>query len=54
MPTAVADVDLDKLLEVETLSRETVTNIKELVYSSREMREKLDAKIATLRANIKK
>lgn len=54
MSTAVADVELDKLLEIETLSRETVTYIKNLVYSSKEMRENMDEKIASLRASIKK
>ncbi|KKO20203.1 MAG: hypothetical protein DCC43_05985 [Candidatus Brocadia sp.] len=54
MPTAIADVDLDKLLEAETLSRETVTHIKEQVYSSPELREELDEKIAALRGSIKK
>ncbi|TVM03854.1 MAG: hypothetical protein CV087_03025 [Candidatus Brocadia sp. WS118] len=54
MPTIVADVDIDKLLEVETLSRETISSIKEQVYSSREVREKLDAKIASLRLSTKK
>lgn len=54
MLTAVADVDFDTLMEVETLSRETVTHIREQVFSSKEIREKLDAKIASLRIGIKK
>lgn len=54
MLTAVTDVDLDTLMEVETLSRETVTHIREQVFSSKEIREKLDAKIASLRIGIKK
>lgn len=54
MITAVADLDLDKLLEVETLSRETVAHLKEQVYSSKENREKLDAKISSMRMDLKK
>lgn len=54
MPTAVADTDLDTLLKVETLSRETINYIKEQVFSSKETREDLDAKIASLRIGIKK
>ncbi len=52
MPTA--DVDLDTLIKVESLSRETVTHIRKQVFSSKEIREKLDAKTASLRIGIKK
>lgn len=54
MITAVADIDLDKLLEVETISREIVTHVKAQVYNSRETRENLDDKIEAIRLNIKK
>lgn len=54
MIKAATDFDLDKQLEVETLSREIVAQIKEQVYSSRENREKLDAKIESLKIDIKK
>ena len=54
MIKAVADFDLDKQLEVETISREIVTHIKEQVYSSKENREKLDAKIESIKHDIKK
>lgn len=54
MPTAVADIDFDALMEVEKLSRETVAHIREQVFSSKEIREKLDEKIASLRIGIKK
>ena len=54
MTTAIAGIDLDKLLEVETISRETVTHIKEQVYSFKENREKLDKKIESLKVDIKK
>lgn len=54
MVTAVADLDFDKLLEVETLSRETVAHFKEQVYSYKENREKLDAKINSMRIDLKK
>lgn len=54
MIKAVADIDFDKLLEGETLSRETVTCIKDQVYSFKENREKLDTKIESLKLDIKK
>ncbi len=54
MITAVADIDLDTLLDGETISRETVTHIKEQVYKSKENREKLDNKIEAIRLDIKK
>lgn len=54
MITAVTDVDIDKLCEAETLSREIVTHVKEQVYSSKENREKLDEKIETLKTGVKK
>ncbi|GAN32640.1 MAG: tetratricopeptide repeat protein [Candidatus Brocadia sp. AMX2] len=54
MIKAIADIDFDKLLEGETISREAVTYIKDQVYSSKENREKLDAKIESLKLDIKK
>ncbi len=54
MIKATADFDPDKLLEVETISREIVTNIKDQVYSSKENREVLDAKIESIKRDIKK
>lgn len=54
MIKATADFDLDKLLEVETISREIVTNIKDQVFSSKENREVLDEKIESLKRDIKK
>jgi len=54
MTTAIAEIDLDKLLEAETISRETVLHIKEQVHSSKENREKLDKKIEALKVDIKK
>ncbi|MBE7445463.1 MAG: tetratricopeptide repeat protein [Planctomycetia bacterium] len=54
MITEVADLDIDKILEVETLSREAVAHFKEQVYSLKENREKLDAKINSMRAHLKK
>ena len=54
MTTAIAEIDLDKLLEAETISRETVSHIKAQVYSSKENREKLDEKIEALKVAIKK
>ncbi len=54
MMKAAADIDFNKLLEGETISRETVTYIKDHVYSSKENREKLDAKIESLKQEIKK
>ncbi len=54
MTTAIVEIDLDKLLEAETISRETVLYIKEQVYGSKENREKLDKKIELLKADIKK
>lgn len=54
MTTAIAEIDLDKLLEAETISRETVLHIKEQVHCSKENREKLDKKIEALKVDIKK
>ena len=54
MTTAIAEIDVDKLLEAETISRETVLHIKEQVHSSKENREKLDKKIEALKVDIKK
>ncbi len=54
MVTAVADIDLDKLLEAETISRETVAYIKVQVHSSKENKEKLNKKIEEIRFSIKK
>ena len=54
MTTAIAEIDLDKLLEAETISRETVSHIKAQVHSSKENREKLDKKIEALKVDIKK
>lgn len=54
MTTAITEIDLDKLLEAETISRETVLYIKEQVHVSKENREKLDKKIETLKVDIKK
>lgn len=54
MTAAIAEMDLDKLLEAETISRETVFYIKAQVHIYRENREKLDRKIETLKAGIKK
>src|SRR3989337_3430771 len=54
MTTAIAEIDLDKLLEAETISRETVSHIKAQVHSSKENREKLDEKIGGLNVDIKK
>lgn len=54
MIEAAADFDLDKLLEGETISREIVTSIKEQMYSSRENREKMDAKIESIKLDLKK
>lgn len=54
MVTAVADIDLDKLLEAETISRETVAYIKVQVHSSKENKEKLNKKIEEIKFNIKK
>ncbi len=54
MTTAIAEIDLDKLLEAETISRETVSHIKAQVHSSKENREKLDEKIEALKVDIKK
>ncbi|HHT9136743.1 MAG TPA: DNA-directed RNA polymerase subunit alpha C-terminal domain-containing protein [Candidatus Wunengus sp. YC60] len=54
MTTAIAEIDLDKLLEAETISRETVLHIKAQVHSFRENREKLDKKIEALKVDIKK
>lgn len=53
MIKATADFDLDKLLEVETISREIVTNVKEQVYRYKENREKLDTKIESIKRDIK-
>ena len=54
MTTAITEIDLDKLLEAETISRETVLHIKEQVHVSKENREKLDKKVETLKVDIKK
>lgn len=54
MVTAVVDIDLDKLLEAETISRETVAYIKVQVHSSKENKEKLNKKIEEIKFNIKK
>jgi len=54
MTTAIAEIDVDKLLEAETISRETVLHIKEQVHVSKENREKLDKKIEALKVDIKK
>jgi len=54
MTTAITEIDLDKLLEAETISRETVLHIKEQVHVSKENREKLDKKIEALKVDIKK
>lgn len=54
MIKAAADIDFDKLLDVEAISREAVVYIKNQVYSSKENREMLDAKIESLRLEIKK
>ncbi len=52
--TVVDDISLDKLLDAETITRETVADIKKEVYSLKEHREKLDKKIEELKVNIKK
>ena len=44
MTTAIAEIDLDKLLEAETISRETVSHMKAQVHVLRKTREKLDKK----------
>ena len=54
MTATIADIDLDKLLEVESLTREIVAHIREQVYVSMENREKLDKKISALRVELKK
>ncbi|MGQ3685634.1 MAG: DNA-directed RNA polymerase subunit alpha C-terminal domain-containing protein [Candidatus Loosdrechtia sp.] len=54
MITKVTDLDLDALLDQETISRETITYIKEQVYSSRENREALEEKIEELKLSLKK
>ncbi len=54
MTATIADIDLDKLLEVESLTRETVAHIREQIYVSAENREKLDKKISALKAEMKK
>ncbi|MEP9410259.1 MAG: tetratricopeptide repeat protein [Candidatus Brocadia sp.] len=54
MTKAATDIDFDKLLEGEAISREAVAYIKSQVYSSKENREMLDAKIESLRLEIKK
>lgn len=54
MIKAVTDLDFDKLLEGETISRETVAYIKEQVYSSRKNREMLDTKIESIKLDIKR
>lgn len=54
MVTAVVDIELDKLLDTEILSRETVAHIREQVYRSKENREMLDKKIETIKQDIKK
>ena len=54
MTTIITEIDLDKLLEAETISREAVSHIKAQVYSSKENREKLDEKIEALKVDIKR
>src|SRR3989339_2184540 len=48
------DISLDKLLDAETLSRETVAYIRKHVYSFKESREDMNKKIEELKAGIKK
>ncbi|MDN3510322.1 MAG: tetratricopeptide repeat protein [Candidatus Jettenia sp.] len=54
MITAITDIDLDKLLDTEAISRETIAYIREQVYSSKENRERLDKKIEELKLDINK
>jgi DNA-directed RNA polymerase subunit alpha len=54
MIITVTDIDLDELLDSETMSRETITYIKQQVYSSRENREELEEKIEELKLALKK
>lgn len=54
MITAIADIELDKLLDPESISRETVAYIKDQVYSSKENREKLEKKIEDLNLEMEK
>jgi len=54
MAIATADFDLDKLLNTETITRETVVYVKEHAYKDRDNREKLDKKIEAIRADLKK
>lgn len=54
MVTTVADIDLDRLLDAETISRENVAHIREQVYRSKENREKLDKTIEKIKHDIKK
>jgi DNA-directed RNA polymerase subunit alpha len=54
MSTIVADLDFDKLLEAESITRETVTYIKDQVYSAIENREAFDKKAEALKAELSK
>ena len=54
MAIAIADFDLDKLLNAETITREAVAYVKEQAYKYKENREKLDSTIEAIRADLKK
>lgn len=54
MAIAIADFDLDRLLDVETITRETVVYVKEHTFKDRDNREALDSKIEAIRADLKK
>ncbi len=54
MAIAIADFDLDKLLDAETITREVVAYVKEQAYKYKENREKLDSTIEAIRADLKK
>lgn len=54
MITPVDDLDLDKLLDAEAITRETVTRIRERVHKYKDAKEKFDKKIEVLKNEIKK
>jgi DNA-directed RNA polymerase subunit alpha len=54
MAIAIADFDLDRLLDAETITRETVVYVKEQAFKDRDNREALDSKIEAIRADLKK
>jgi DNA-directed RNA polymerase subunit alpha len=54
MITPVDDVDLDKLLDAESITRETVARIRERVHKYKDAKEKFDKKIEALKNEIKK